>query len=278
MIHKPGKPAEETKSYRPISLLSIQNKVFEKIFQARLSRHIQPKTIPDHQFGFRAKHSTIDQIQRITTTITTALERKQYCAAVFLDIAQAFDRVWHEGPIHKITQMLPINMGELIQNYLNDRKFFVSYGSVSSTLHPIRAGVPQGSVLGPFLYTIFTHDLPQPDGTTVLGTFADDTALLASASHYPDAEKELQSTVTKFTQWASDWKISINSEKSVHVDFTLRPYGYNPVYINNQIIPHAIKTRHLGIHLDERLTYKEHIKIKKNELEIRFQKLKWLLH
>jgi len=194
-----------------------------------------------------------------------------------MDVAQAFDKVWHEGLLHKLKKIMPHNFTALLQNYLIGRQFFVTYGSVKSSLHPIKAGVPQGSVLGPLLYTLFTSDLPEPD-KAVVATFADDTAFLSSSPHYPEATTQLQSTIDRFIQWATDWKIAINNEKSVHVVYTLRPFGYNPVYINNKPIPYTTTAKYRGVHLDQRLAYKDHITNKRKALELRFQRLKWLLH
>lgn len=133
---------------------------------------------PDHQFGFRSKHSTIDQVHRITTVIERALEEKKYCCAVFLDVAQAFDRVWHDGLVVKMSQQLPGNFCRLLQSYLHNREFHVAHEDAKSTTQKIQAGVPQGSVLGPILYTLYTADLPDMEEVTT-ATFADDTAILA---------------------------------------------------------------------------------------------------
>jgi hypothetical protein len=96
-IPKPEKPAEDVKSYRPISLLPILSKVFEKIFITRIQPILQStQIIPDHQFVFRRKHATIEQVHRITNIIHKAVENNQYCTAAFLDINQAFDKVLHE--------------------------------------------------------------------------------------------------------------------------------------------------------------------------------------
>ena len=92
-ILKPGKPAEDVKSYRPISLLPVLSKVFEKLFITRIQPILQStQIIPDHQFGFRSKHATIELVHRKTNIIHRALENKQYCTAAFLDISQAFDK------------------------------------------------------------------------------------------------------------------------------------------------------------------------------------------
>jgi hypothetical protein len=96
-ILKSGKPAEEATSYSPISLLLILSKLFEKLFLTRIKPTLQEKRIiPEHQFGFRQKHATIEQVHRITNVTNKALERNKYGTAAFLDISQDFDKVWHE--------------------------------------------------------------------------------------------------------------------------------------------------------------------------------------
>jgi hypothetical protein len=93
-IVKSGKDPTEVASYRPISLLSVLSKVFEKLILRRINKDLRPdEWIPHHQFGFRQGHSTIQQIHRVTNIINKALEDRKYCAAVFLDVSQAFDRL-----------------------------------------------------------------------------------------------------------------------------------------------------------------------------------------
>lgn len=94
VINKPGKPSHEISSYRPISLLPVFSKTFEKLLLKRIEPILEETNlIPDHQFGLRKQHSTIHQIHRLVDHIRKDLEDKQYCSAVFLDIKQAFDKV-----------------------------------------------------------------------------------------------------------------------------------------------------------------------------------------
>lgn len=96
MVPKPGKLVNEVSSYRSISLLTIKSKVFEKILAIRTKIYIEKKKlIPNHQFGFRNKHTTNEQVYRITDITEKALEEEKICTAVFLDVAQAFNKVWH---------------------------------------------------------------------------------------------------------------------------------------------------------------------------------------
>ena len=124
-ILKPGKPAEDVKSCRPIILLPILSKGFEKLFITRIQPILQStQIISEHQFGFRRKHSAIEQVHRITNIIHRAIENKQYCtAAFFLDISQAFDKVWHEGLLYELSTFLPDNMYRFLQSYLTNRYF-----------------------------------------------------------------------------------------------------------------------------------------------------------
>jgi hypothetical protein len=95
--------ANEVTPYRPISLLPIVSKLFEKLPLKRLKPLIESKNlIPSHQFGFRDKHATTDQMHRITNIIERAYEENKICSAIFLDIAQAFDKVWHVRLMNKL--------------------------------------------------------------------------------------------------------------------------------------------------------------------------------
>ena len=118
---KPGKEPEELTSYRPISLLPVLSKVLEKLLVKRIKPVMERnKTIPELQFGFRERHSTIEQVHRVVREINNALEKKKYCSAVFLDIAMAFDKVWHPGLLYKIKKTLPHNFYLLLKLYLTD--------------------------------------------------------------------------------------------------------------------------------------------------------------
>jgi len=98
IVLKTGKPAEEVMSYRPTSLLPILSKLYEKLFLTRIKPVSQEtRIIPDHQFGFRQKHSTNEQVHRITNVINKALVSNTFCAVALLDVGQTFDKVWHEG-------------------------------------------------------------------------------------------------------------------------------------------------------------------------------------
>lgn len=278
MIAKPGKPLHEANSYRPISLLPTMSKVFEKLFLKRLKPILEDnKLIPDHQFGFREKHSTIDQVHRIVNVIETALEEKKICTAVFLDVAQAFDKVWHEGLIFKLRQMLPKQFSDLLESYISNRVFRVRHGEAYSDLKEIKAGVPQGSVLGPVLYLLYTCDIPETENT-VTATFADDTAIIALGNSQRESVSKTQYALNKVFNWTKLWRMKLNESKSVHIDFTNKNKNHHPIYINNVQVPYVNTAKYLGMTLDVRLRWKAHVKKKREELELKYKKLHWLLN
>lgn len=277
MVLKPGKPSHEKKSYRPISLLPVISKVFERILLLRLQPIIEEKRlIPEHQFGFRSKHSTIDQVHRITDVIEKALEDKKICSTVFLDVSQAFDRVWHEGLNFKLRQVLPKELYTILEKYLENRLFRVRHGNEYSDFKEIVAGVPQGSVLGPILYLLFTRDIPQTEGT-IVATFADDTAILAVGKTINEATIKLQNALDNINEWTQTWRIALNELKSVHVDFTYKKINRLPVFVNTVQVPFANEAKYLGMTLDAKLKWKPHVKKKCEELNNKLREMYWLL-
>lgn len=277
MIQKPGKSPHEVTSYRPISLLPVLSKLFEKCLLHRLSNVINDKVIiPDHQFGFRREHSTIEQVHRVCRRIRKSFELKEYCSAAFLDIQQAFDKVWHRGLLYKIKSLLPHTFYSVLKSYISDRIFQVREDDSTSQFYDISAGVPQGSVLGPVLYILFTSDLPQGSNVT-MATFADDTAFLASNKCPIEASRILQTSLHEIEKWLAKWRITASVNKSIHVTFTLRKEDCAPVFLNGTQLPHAESVKYLGMHLDRRLTWQKHVKTKRNEILIKVRGLHWLM-
>lgn len=277
VIPKAGKKPEEVESYRPISLLPIISKLFERLYLKRLMQHVTlEEIIPKHQFGFREKHSTIQQVHRLVDKIERALEDKKVVSAVFLDVAKAFDKVWHQGLLAKLRNVLPLNHCQLLENYLKDRKFRVRVDGAYSSFRTIKAGVPQGSVLGPILYVLFTYDIPTHDDT-LTATFADDSAKVAVGTTLREANDKLQLALNELSKWRKKWRIGFNALKSVHIVFTYKKFSYEPVFLEGVAVPYSSTAKYLGMTLDCKLKWKEHVKKKKKELDLKMRKMYWLL-
>jgi len=200
-------------------------------------------------------------VHRISHTINEAFGKKKYCTSAFLDVSQAFDKVWHEGLLLKIWHTLP-SYFKLTRSYLKDRTFRTKITDQKSDLFPIRAGVPQGSVLGPLLFVLYTSDFPTTNNTTT-GTFADDTVILATHADPRTAAQYLQHHLNLTQDWLRQWRIKIYETKSVQITFTLRKGQCPPVKINNVEIPVAAMTKYLGMHLDHKLNWRDHIVTKR---------------
>jgi len=174
MIVKPGKPPTEASSYWPLSLLPIMSKVFERHLCHRLDETINiDGLLPIHQFGLPNNHSTIRQCHRVVNKIKESIERKKIqCTTVFLDIQQAFGKVWNRGLLYKLKLCLPEHLYHLLKSYLSEHYIEVKIQDEQTDYHPIRAGVPQGGVLGRILYLLYTADVPTTQDMT-MATFSD---------------------------------------------------------------------------------------------------------
>lgn len=277
LIPKPGKDATQVASYRPISLLPTFSKLFEKLLLKRInSLTEQRKLIPNHQFGCRAQHSTIEQVHRVIAEVQLALDENKYCSAVFLDVAQAFDKVWHVGLKYKIRRKLPAQIAKVLCSYLDDRKFRVKHESAIADLAPISSGVPQGSVLGSFLYQLFTADLPISQEVK-MATFVDDTAILSTHVNPNTASRELQDHLNDIQKWLKSWRVKVNETKSAHVTFTLKKRTCPAVSLNDIKIPKVSDVKYLGMHLDSKLNWAKHIQTKCSQLKIKKAKMYWLI-
>lgn len=193
-----------------------------------------------------------------------------------MDASQAFDKVWHTGILYKLKRVIPHNYYLILNSYLSDRYFSVKHNNELSNLHPIQSGVPQGSVLGPYLYLIYTADIPTTTSTEI-AMFADDTAILSINENPDTATENLQFHLNLLGDWLLTWRIKVNHSKSAQVTFTTRHSTCPPVTLNTAPIPVKTEAKYLGLHLDQRLTWKRHIEAKRNQLNLKYRQLYWLL-
>jgi hypothetical protein len=157
----------------------------------------------------------------------------------------------------KILQTLPPNYFNILKSYLQCRHLVVTYKNSTSPPVPMLSGVPQGSVLRPFLYTLYMADIPQSPNTA-LSTFTDDTAILSNHSNRITASTKLQTHLQSIEKWTRKWKIKINKEISKHVTFSVRRGSCPHLTYNRIVIPQADTVKYMGLHLDRRLTWNYH--------------------
>ena len=194
-----------------------------------------------------------------------------------MDTEKAFDKVWHPGLLSKLKPHIPDTYYRLTLSYLSQRTFSVGCGDAVSRSKAIRAGVPQGSVLGPFLYLLYVSDFPAPLGITV-AQFADDVAALCSSHSCEEAGNNIQRFLDEVGPWCNKWRISMNSTKSSLVTFTyLRNVTVPPIRLNGIAIPNSDRVRYLGLILDSRLTWAHHIQSLVSRCRNRIHQLKPLM-
>lgn len=262
-IPKPGKDRKEIISYRPIALLSCLSKLFERIIHTRLNAEMEAMDcIPDFQFGFRRGHSTVHALRYLTDFIRHSYSLRQTTAALYFDVAKAFDQVWHEGLLYKMLQLgFSDWIVRLITSFLNDRRFEVHIGETVSRRCNTPYGVPQGSVLSPSLYNIFIHDIPTPEwGRIVL--YADDTVILMQERFIKKLVKGLVKSARRIITYYKKWKISVNGDKTelmFHTKRRTRQLPPHSIQINGNKIKRSKSVRYLGYHIDERITGRTHV-------------------
>jgi len=258
-ILKPGKDPALPSSYWPISLLVTIGKLFEKILLARILHEVSESGLMrGEQFGFRPRHSTSLQPSRLVERITRNFGEKRLTCAVFLDVAKAFDTVWIDGLLHKPTLLnVPSYIAHTISSYLRSRAFEVSFHSATSSRRDTRAGVAQGRLISPVLFSLYINDMPLPSHHVELALYADDTAIIATSRKPTLLVIYLESYLNDLQRWLSDWRITINVPKSTAIIFARAGWRFiqpRPVTLFGEPIQWVDTIRYLEVTLDKRLS------------------------
>ena len=198
LMHKMGKPFDSPASFRPISFTSCVSKLFELIILSRLLFFLESNSIlSPRQAGFRPGRSTLDQILYLSQSISDGFNKSRPGTRTILstiDFSKAFNSVWHSALFHKlISAGLPPCFARRTQSFLSDRRASVVYQNHKSRSFRVRRGVPQGSILGPVLFSLFINDLPASLLSSVsCSLYADDLAIWSSSPLVPIAMEATQ--------------------------------------------------------------------------------------
>ena len=262
-IHKKGSTLD-INNYRPISLLSVFSKVFEKCMYQRLNDFLEVnEIIYQNQFGFRKSRSTQHSLIQIVDAINKTIDKGFYGCGIFIDLSKAFDTVNHKILLDKLEHYGIRNESlNWFKSYLSNRKQFVTINQSQSDLLKINCGVPQGSVLGPLLFLIYINDLPLISNKLEFFLFADDTNIYYESSDLINLEKTINKELKKLYHWLCSNRLALNIDKTNFVLFhSIQKSITKPVtlIINKKAISQANYVKYLGVLIDSNLSWKFHI-------------------
>ena len=253
-----------TLNYRPISLLSNVNKIFEKLVYARLYSFLNlHNCIYELQFGFRAKHSTNHALFSLTEMIREALDNSNFACGIFIDLQKAFDTVDHHILLKKLDYYGVRGLANnWFKSYLSNRQQFVSINGFNSSKQTMKYGVPQGSVLGPLLFLVYINDLHQAIRFSNVHHFADDTNLLVVEKSMKKLQKHINIDLKFLCKWLKANKISLNASKTELIIFRdPKKKSCHELKIKidgKKLIPSSF-VKYLGILIDSHLNWHAHV-------------------
>ncbi len=242
--------------YRPVALTPIIMKCFEKLVRTHIVSILPPSFDP-HQFAYRANRSTEDAI---TTALHSALchleQQGSYARLLFVDFSSAFNTIL---PNRLMTKLLELGISHSIclwiKDFLSDRPQKVRVGRHSSSCLSLSTGSPQGCVLGPLLYTLYTHDCTPTHSSNTIIKFADDTTMVGLISG--GDESAYRDEVEQLSVWCIENNLALNTTKTKELIFDCRKKktDIKPLFINGDCVERASNFRFLGVHLDDNLTW-----------------------
>ena len=219
-IYKSGSTME-LNNYRPISVLNIFSKVFERLMYDRLTQFLDKYNILHHnQYGFRQYHSTHHALITLVDKITKSLDSGDIVIGVFLDLKKAFDTVDHTILFKKIHQYgIRGNLNKWFENYLANRSQYVSYNGKTSDIQNVSCGVPQGSILGPLLFILYINDFSNVSDILYYVLFADDTNVFLNGRDIHKLINTMQQELLKLHTWLLCNKLTLNISKTHYIIF-----------------------------------------------------------
>ena len=259
-VLKPGKPSDLPESYRPIALLSVAFKLFERLIYNRIVHKLEA-LIPSEQAGFMKGRSCTEQVLSLTNHIEQGYQNKFKTGVAFIDLTSAYDTIWKKGLVYKLLKTLKCRrLCDLIMNMLSDRHFRVFLNSDVSRVRKLDNGLPQGSVLSCLLFNLYISDLPKSKSRKFM--FADDIAFAYQSRSFEKISSKLTEDLVPFADYCKKWRLIPSTSKTVVSCFHLIHVEASRqlvVSLNGNTLKHESSVKYLGVTLDRTLTYKKHL-------------------
>ena len=249
-------------NYRPVSILPLFSKIYERIMYNRLWSFIKKHNLLyKYQFGFREKHGTDVAVIVLIDKIMSAFNDGEMVLRVFLDFSKAFDTVDHKILLSKLYHYGIRGLAlDWFKSYLTDRKQFVSFNGSLSKEDIIKCGVPQGSILGPLLFLLYINDMVNASVILFALLFADDTSVFVSGKNLCSLIEIMNNELGKLAEWMCINKLSLNVKKTKFMLFTIRNVPISDtLYINGETIERVDNFKFLGVLIDAKLTWNDHV-------------------
>lgn len=260
-IHKKGNKTDRG-NYRPLQMLSLPSKLLEGLVCEGLdSFTTDTGQLNDNQWGFRQGRSTEELLIYLTETWKAALDNRNVVGVVYIDFQKAFDTVSHEILIYKL-QAKGFS-GDLLKwmvIYLKDRKQFAEVNGCCSQTKQVTCGVPQGSLLGPRLFTYYINDLSDSVTEGNLELCADDTTLHFIGNNVGVVVDGLNRALSEISLWCRNNKLTIHAGKSEATVISHSPFcgPPRPIKLGDNILDFVYETRCLGVIIDSQLSWNSH--------------------
>lgn len=267
------------KNYRPIAILSTIEKILERYVSNHLNKYLKTHSlINNKQYGFQTGKSTTTLLCNFSEFVNSKLNCNKIILALFIDYSKAFDTIRHDKMLNILSDIgVRGKMLKWFENYLKDRRMLVKINNLNSNEKLSKFGVPQGSILGPTLYTIYVNSLFNSIHDCNMYMYADDTAILSVNYSLESAREKLQEGYNNILKWTHDYGLRINEKKTKllcittnkkdiygiqiksHTDVCLHSSTYMSHACNCPCIEEVKTFKYLGLTIDNRFIWNAHI-------------------